>query len=111
MTQPERIPRWIGISHSIRARPSEEETAAFQVMRVDRPYTLMADGGRKHSHRLLLGSMSRISIFRKVLLLLRRHFRGVRLARNTAWPEQSSRHVVFAQTGLAIFELPIASVT
>jgi hypothetical protein len=42
MTQPERIPRWIGISHSIRVRPSEEETAAFQVMQVDRPYTLMA---------------------------------------------------------------------
>jgi hypothetical protein len=112
MTQPERIPRWIGISHSIRVRPSEEGTAAFQVMRVDRPYTMIAAMEAANIRiASCQASMSRISIFRKVLLLLRRHFRGVRLARNTAWPEQSSRYVVFAQTGLAIFELPIASVT
>jgi hypothetical protein len=99
-------------SHSIEVRLSEEETAAFQVVRLDRPRTLMAAMEAANiAHRLLLRSMSRIRIFRKVLLLLRRHFRGVRLARNTAWPKQSSRYVVFAQTGLAIFELPIASVT
>jgi hypothetical protein len=39
------------------------------------------------AHRALLRSVSRIGIFWKVLLLLRRYFRGVRLARNTAWPE------------------------
>jgi hypothetical protein len=49
--------------------------------------------------------------FWHVLFLLRRHSGGIRLTWNAARPEQRSRYIVFAQTGLAIFELPVACVS
>src|ERR1700685_3556148 len=58
-----------------------------------------------------LGRMAWVQIFWHILFLLRRHFRGVRLARNAPRTKQSSCHIVLAQARLAIVELAAASVT
>jgi hypothetical protein len=60
---------------------------------------------------LVLRCVPRVEKFRHVLFLLWRHSGGIRFARDTARPEQRSRYIVLAQTGLAIFELPVACVT
>jgi hypothetical protein len=58
-----------------------------------------------------LRRMPRVQIFWHILFLLRRHFGGVRLARNPPRTKQSSRDIVLAQTRLSIIELAVASVT
>lgn len=72
---------------------------------------MIRNAGLRLRIALSLGGMPGVQIFRHVLFLLRRHFGGVRLTRDTPWTKQGARHIVFVRTGLSIVELTAASET